>query len=74
VRTLSSAGGTLRATCTGQGQAQILSATPARSYKLENYDSGPAPAPNAAFRHGNTTLVMTVTCTDGEPSAATTSG
>lgn len=66
-RTLTSAGGTVRATCTPSGSAQLLSWTPTKPYKLEHIDPGPAPATVAAFRHGNDIVQMTVTCTGGVP-------
>jgi serine/threonine-protein kinase len=70
-RTLSSAGGTVQAVCTSSGLAHLLSASPAKSYKTDRLDLTPAAAPIAVFRRGITTVVMTVTCNDGVPSAST---
>jgi serine/threonine-protein kinase len=71
-RTLSSPGGSVRAVCTSAGLAHILSASATKPYKVERADQTPAAAPVAAFRHGVTTVVMTVTCSGGVPSASTT--
>jgi serine/threonine-protein kinase len=70
-RSLTSAGGTVEATCTADGLARLLSWTPARSYKVDRVDAGPAASATAVFRHGNNTVQMTITCTDGVPSATT---
>ncbi|MFC6016002.1 serine/threonine-protein kinase [Plantactinospora solaniradicis] len=71
-RTLSSDGGTVRATCTSDGDARLLSWTAARPYRVEQVDAGPAAAATAAFRHGNRTVHMTITCADGVPSTENT--
>lgn len=70
-RTLSSTGGSVTATCTPTGSAQLLSWTPTKPYKVERVDPGPAPAAVVAFRHGNDIVQMAVTCTGGIPSAST---
>jgi hypothetical protein len=70
-RSLSSAGGTVEATCNPDGLARLLSWTPARSYKVDRVDAGPAASATAVFRHGNNTVQMTITCADGVPSATT---
>lgn len=71
-RTLSSDGGTVRASCTAEGDARLLSWTPIRPYQVEQVDPGPATAATAAFRHGNRTVQMTITCVDGVPSTENT--
>jgi hypothetical protein len=70
-RSLSSAGGTVVATCTPDGLAQLLSWTPTKPYKVDRVDAGPASAAIAVFRHGNDTVQMTITCASGVPSATT---
>jgi serine/threonine-protein kinase len=71
-RTLSSPGGSVQATCTDAGLAQLHSWSAAKSYQVGRVDAGPARSTSAEFRHGNTVTLMTVTCTDGVPSASTT--
>ncbi|MBE1491301.1 serine/threonine-protein kinase [Plantactinospora soyae] len=71
-RTLSSEGGSVRATCTPDGDARLLSWAATRPYKVEQVDAGPATAATAAFRHGNRVVQMTITCTDGVPSTENT--
>lgn len=71
VRTLSSPGGSVRATCTTDGRAQLLSWAAATSYRVDSYNAGPAAAASITFKHGNDLARMTVTCADGVPSAST---
>ncbi|MDP9794257.1 serine/threonine-protein kinase [Catenuloplanes nepalensis] len=71
-RTLASGAGTVEATCTGSGQAQLLSYTPIKPYKTQSVAAGPADAAEIVFRHGNRYVTMTVTCAGGVPSAVTT--
>jgi serine/threonine-protein kinase len=68
--TLSSDGGSVRATCTSGGDAWLLSWTATRPYRVEQVDPGPSQTTTAAFRHGNRTVRMTITCTDGVPSTS----
>jgi eukaryotic-like serine/threonine-protein kinase len=70
-RSLSSVGGTVEATCTLDGLARLLSWTPAKPYKVERVDPGPASPATAVFGHGNSTVQMSITCTGGVPSATT---
>ena len=71
-RSLSSVGGTVQATCTRDGLANLLSWTPTKPYKVERIDPGPAMPAIAAFRHGNRIVQMTITCAEGAPSATIT--
>jgi serine/threonine-protein kinase len=68
--TLSSEGGSVRATCTSGGDARLLSWTATRPYRVEQVDPGPARGVTATFRHGNRMVQMNITCTDGVPSTA----
>ncbi|MFD0969013.1 serine/threonine-protein kinase [Plantactinospora endophytica] len=70
-KTLSSDGGSVQATCTG-GDAWLLSWAPNRPYRTDEVEAGPAPATMIRFRHGNRTVQMTITCTDGVPSTTNT--
>ena len=68
--TLSSDGGTVRATCPAATTAELLSWTPTKPYKLQEVDAGPATAAAVVFRHGNRRVQMTVTCSAGVPSTS----
>ena len=70
-RTLSSAAGTVRATCPSPGTAQILSWSATKPYKVVEGDDAAGPSPSVSFKHGNTRVTMTVTCDDGVPSSTT---
>ncbi|MBW6435623.1 serine/threonine protein kinase [Actinoplanes hulinensis] len=69
-RTLSSAGGTVVATCHPGGDAEILSWKAAGSYKVQSTDPGPSAAPSVTFKHGNRRVTMTVSCDSGAPTLA----
>jgi hypothetical protein len=69
-RTLSATGGSVEATCTSGGDAELLSWTPTKPYKVKSVDPGPSRAPTVEFKHGNRITKMTVTCSGGVPSAA----
>ncbi|MCA2213170.1 serine/threonine-protein kinase [Jidongwangia harbinensis] len=71
-RTLTSTGGSVRATCTSSGSARLLSWSASKPYKVQEVDEGPADVARAVFRHGNRYVRMAVTCNDGVPSADTT--
>jgi eukaryotic-like serine/threonine-protein kinase len=71
-RTLSSAAGSVTATCPAAETAQILSWTATRPYKVTEGDKEAGPSPEVSFKHGNRRLTMTVTCDDGVPSATST--
>jgi serine/threonine-protein kinase len=70
-RTLSSAAGTVRATCPSGDTAQILSWSPVKPYKVDRVVAGPAAAPAVTFKQHGTRITMTVTCSGGVPSATT---
>jgi serine/threonine-protein kinase len=71
-RTLSSAAGSVRATCPSPETAQLLSWTATKPYKVIEGDSDAGPSPSVSFKHGNQQVTMTVTCDDGVPSATST--
>jgi hypothetical protein len=67
VRTLLSAGGTVRATCPAPTAAHRLSWIPKKSYRLEGVRPGPAAVTSALFLHGREGIRMTITCHGGVP-------
>ena len=67
-RTLTSAGGSVRAACTTLVTAKLVSWTPAEKYKVDDVEEGPSLAPRVVFKHGNDRVRMTVTCVAGIPS------
>lgn len=71
-RTLSSAGGSVLATCTTGGAARLLSWEPAETYTVSKVEPGPATRARIAFKNSEHTVRMTVGCTKGVPSAVTT--
>jgi serine/threonine-protein kinase len=73
-RTLTSAGGRVRAECAAPGVAHLLSWTPARTYRVEQVSPGPAAVTRVTFKHGTEFATMTVTCAGGIPSADTDEG
>jgi serine/threonine-protein kinase len=68
-RTFDTEGGTVRAECTGAGQAHLLEVTAVKPYKAERIAAGPAASASVDFRHGNRTVRVVVTCAAGTPSA-----
>jgi serine/threonine-protein kinase len=70
-RTLTSTGGSVRATCPSASTAQLLSWSATKPYKVNEVDEGPASSALAVFKHGNRLVRMTVTCSDGVPSSST---
>ncbi len=70
-RTLSATGGSVEASCTPGGSAELLSWKPSRPYKLKSVDPGPAQSTEVEFKHGKRLTRMTVTCSGGIPSAET---
>ncbi|MFB9414403.1 serine/threonine-protein kinase [Dactylosporangium matsuzakiense] len=71
-QTFSSEGGTVTAECTADNQAHVTSSSPTRPYKVDDQQPGPASSATVTFRHGNTRVTVTVTCSNGTPTAATT--
>jgi eukaryotic-like serine/threonine-protein kinase len=71
-RTLSSAAGSVRATCPASDTAQILSWSAVKPYKVAQGDKEAGLSPAVSFKHGNTLVTMTVTCSGGLPSATST--
>ncbi|MGX6600691.1 serine/threonine-protein kinase [Micromonosporaceae bacterium Da 78-11] len=69
-RRLTSAAGSVIATCPSADTAQILSWTAVSPYKVKSGDKNAGPAPAVAFKSGKSIVTMTVTCSDGEPSAS----
>ena len=67
--TFGSPGGSVEATCTGANLAKLLSWKPAKGYHADNVNAGPSAAASLVFRHGNTAVTVTVTCTNWQPSA-----
>ena len=67
-RTLTSAAGTVVATCRAAGTAQLLSWSATKPYKVQSVSAGPARAPAVTFKHGGDVVTMTVSCVDGVPS------
>jgi len=70
-RTFSSAGGSVRATCTSVSTAKLLSWSAAKSYRVTDVDDGPAASTYAVFKHGNEAVQITVSCSGGVPSGST---
>ncbi|MEV4141896.1 hypothetical protein AB0J72_58315, partial [Dactylosporangium sp. NPDC049742] len=70
--TLSSTGGTVTATCDGAGRVRLTSPDPADGYKVTTFNGGPAATAEVAFKRGNVTIRMSVTCDGGAPTATTT--
>nr|BFE58217.1 hypothetical protein GCM10020063_027430 [Dactylosporangium thailandense] len=69
-RTFTSEGGAVTAEC-ADGMARITDRTPAKSWKVDDEQTGPAAVASVTFRHGNTRVTMTVTCPGGTPSLST---
>jgi serine/threonine-protein kinase len=60
------------ATCQPGDQAQLLSTTPTKPYKLGTEHAGPAATATATFVHGNKSVLMAITCAGGVPTATVT--
>jgi serine/threonine-protein kinase len=69
-RTLTSAGGTVRADCPSASTARLLSWTATKPYRVDQVSAGPAAEAVAAFKRGKVIVRMTVTCTNGTPSTS----
>jgi hypothetical protein len=68
-QTFTSAGGSVRATCPSASTAKLLSYAPTKPYKVNDVDKGPGSSAYAVFKHGNSLVRLTVTCSGGVPSA-----
>jgi len=68
---LTSAGGTVVAGCQAAG-AYLLSWSPAQGYEVTRVIRGPAAAAKVTFTSLRKLVTMSITCTDGAPSASTT--
>jgi hypothetical protein len=66
-RTLSSAGGTVRAICPAPATAQLLSWKPKKSYRVDSVNPGPAAVTSVVFMHGSGGIRMIITCHAGVP-------
>jgi hypothetical protein len=69
-RTLTSSGGSVRATCTSASTAKLVSWSATKPFKVNDVDAGPGSNAVAEFKHGNRLVRMTVTCSDGVPSSS----
>jgi serine/threonine-protein kinase len=70
--TFTSDGGTVRAECTPEGLAHLLSWSATSPYRVGRVDAGPATTAVASFTRGSRTIDMTVTCTGTTPTVSTT--
>jgi eukaryotic-like serine/threonine-protein kinase len=66
-RTLSSAGGTVRAVCPAPATAHLLSWTAKKSYRVDSVNPGPAAVTSVVFAHGSGGIRMIITCHGGVP-------
>jgi serine/threonine-protein kinase len=67
-----SQGGTATAVCEAASQVHLTGYDPARSYSVSTADTGPAAQAQVVFRHGNTLVQMTFSCSGGMPTEVTT--
>ncbi|AGL20613.1 serine/threonine-protein kinase [Actinoplanes sp. N902-109] len=67
-KTFTSTAGSVTARCTTATQPDLISWDPAKSYKTDTVTTTAV-----TFKHGNTRIRMTVTCTTGTPTATTAS-
>ena len=74
VRTLTSAGGTVRATCPAPATAHLLSWTPKKSYHVEEVNPGPAAVTSVLFLRAKDGTRMTITCHGGVPNTSKQEG
>ncbi|GAA3268697.1 protein kinase [Dactylosporangium vinaceum] len=65
--TFTSEGGSVRATCTADGLAELMSWAPRESFRLGQVDAGPARKAGAVFTNGDQRFRMIVTCRAGTP-------
>jgi serine/threonine-protein kinase len=71
-RTLSSTGGSVRATCTTGGLAHLLSWEPAETFQTNKVEAGPAVRARITFKSPTLDVRMLISCSGGVPSAITT--
>ncbi|GAA4244931.1 serine/threonine-protein kinase [Dactylosporangium darangshiense] len=70
--TFTSDGGTIRAECTPEGLAHLVSWSATSPFRVRRVDAGPATTAVASFARGGRTIDMTVTCTGTTPTVSTT--
>lgn len=70
---LTSEGGEVVAACE-QGGAYLISWSPQQAYQVDTVSRGPASQALVSFESSANQVTMTVTCTDGVPSATSTPG
>ena len=68
---LTSAGGTLVATCAG-ARAYVVSWSPQQGFASSDVVRGPATNAQVTFTNGQLTVTMVVSCTTGVPTATST--
>ncbi|MEU7902976.1 protein kinase domain-containing protein [Actinoplanes sp. NPDC049118] len=71
VRTFTSPGGTVEASCDDSGQAKLVAWAPKDPYQVERVSAGPAFTASIVFKHVASRIRMTVTCVAGSPTAVT---
>jgi hypothetical protein len=71
VSTFTSIGGTVEARCTAAGKATLVAWAPKDPYKVQRVNAGPTLAAVIVFRHGQSRIRMTVTCSAGVPAVVT---
>nr|BFE68194.1 hypothetical protein GCM10020092_014950 [Actinoplanes digitatis] len=71
VRTFTSPGGTVEASCDTSGQARLIAWAPKDPYQVERVSAGPALTAAIVFRYVASRIRMTVTCVAGSPTAVT---
>ncbi|MET8151938.1 protein kinase [Actinoplanes sp. NPDC049668] len=71
VRTFTSPGGTIEASCDTAGRARLISWAPKDPYQVEQVAAGPALTAAIVFRYVASRIRMTVTCVAGSPTAVT---
>jgi hypothetical protein len=71
VRTFTSPGGTVEASCDASGRAKLIAWAPKDPYQVERVGAGPALTAAIVFKHAVSRIRMTVTCVAGSPTALT---
>jgi hypothetical protein len=70
-RILATRGGSIIARC-ADGEASLLSWSPAQGYQADNIQRGPAPTTTMKFETGDTEIHVSITCPHGIPTLHTT--